>query len=79
MSCSLVCVILPNACLVNNLAETMREKATKQHTNYFAGKQCEVYPPPLPSEQDRERSEDVGTLVDPDISMVCNGMAENFV
>ena len=42
---------------------------------YLKGKKCEVYPAPFAVrlfEQDGDRPEDVDTLVEPDVSVVCD-------
>ena len=42
---------------------------------YLRGKRCKVYPAPFavrPFEQDGDRPEDVDTMVEPDISVVCD-------
>ena len=46
-----------------------------QLRDYLKGKKCEVYHAPFavrPFERDGERPEDVDTLVEPDISVICN-------
>lgn len=48
---------------------------SRQLANYLVGKKCEVYPSPFavrPFEEDGDRPEDVDTLVEPDISVVCD-------
>ena len=48
---------------------------TAQLYNYLEGKRCKVYPAPFGVrlfEQDGARPEDVDTMVDPDISVVCD-------
>lgn len=47
----------------------------RQLGNYLEGKQCKVYPAPFGVrlfEQDGYRPEDVDTMVEPDISVVCD-------
>lgn len=47
----------------------------RQLGNYLEGKQCKVYPAPFAVrlfEQDGDRPEDVDTMVEPDISVVCD-------
>ena len=47
----------------------------RQLANYLEGKKCEVYPAPFGVrlfEQDGDRPEDVDTVVEPDISVVCD-------
>lgn len=47
----------------------------RQLGNYLEGKQCKVYPAPFGVrlfEQDGDRPEDVDTMVEPDISVVCD-------
>lgn len=47
----------------------------RQLANFLEGKQCRVYPAPLGVrlfEQNGERPEDVDTMVEPDISVVCD-------
>ena len=46
----------------------------RQLANYLEGKKCEVYSAPFGVrlfEQDGDRPEDVDTVVEPDISVVC--------
>ena len=46
-----------------------------QLSNYLSGKRCEVYAAPFavrPFEQDGDTPEDVDTLVEPDITVVCD-------
>lgn len=48
---------------------------SRQLANYLAGKKCEVYPAPFAVrlfERDENRPEDVDTLVEPDVSVVCD-------
>lgn len=48
---------------------------TAQLYNYLEGKRCRVYPAPFGVrlfEQDGDRPEDVDTMVEPDISVVCD-------
>lgn len=48
---------------------------TRQFGNYLEGKRCKVYPAPFGVrlfEQDGESPEDVDTMVEPDISVVCD-------
>ena len=48
---------------------------SRQLANYLAGKKCKVYPAPFGVrlfEQDGERPEDVDTMVEPDICVVCD-------
>lgn len=48
---------------------------TAQLYNYLRGKRCEVFPAPFGVrlfEQDGDRPEDVDTMVEPDISVVCD-------
>lgn len=48
---------------------------TRQLANYLEGKQCRVYPAPFAVrlfERSGDRPEDVRTLVEPDISVVCD-------
>ena len=54
--------------------EAVMELSAQLHA-YLRGKKCKVYPAPFavrPFEQDGERPEDVDTLVEPDISVVCD-------
>jgi len=47
----------------------------RQLANYLEGKKCEVYPAPFSVrlfERDGDRPEDVDTVVEPDISVVCD-------
>lgn len=47
----------------------------RQLANFLEGKQCRVYPAPFGVrlfEQNGERPEDVDTMVEPDISVVCD-------
>lgn len=47
----------------------------RQLANYLEGKKCEVYPAPFSVrlfEQDGDNPEDVDTVVEPDISVVCD-------
>lgn len=47
----------------------------RQLANYLEGKKCEVYPAPFAVrlfEQDGDNPEDVDTVVEPDISVVCD-------
>ncbi len=47
----------------------------RQIGNYLEGKKCEVYPAPFGVrlfEKDGDAPEDVGTMVEPDISVVCD-------
>ncbi len=47
----------------------------RQIGNYLEGKKCEVYPAPFGVrlfERDGDGPEDVGTMVEPDISVVCD-------
>lgn len=47
----------------------------RQLANYLEGKKCEVYPAPFGVrlfEQDGDRPEDVDTVVEPDISVICD-------
>ena len=47
----------------------------RQLANYLAGKKCEVYPAPFAVrlfERDGDYPEDVDTMVEPDISVVCD-------
>ncbi len=46
-----------------------------QFYNYLEGKRCKVYPAPFAVrlfEMDGDQSEDVDTLVEPDLSVICN-------
>lgn len=48
---------------------------SRQIGNYLEGKQCKIYPAPFGVrlfERDGERPEDVDTMVEPDISIVCD-------
>jgi Uma2 family endonuclease len=48
---------------------------TRQIGNFLEGKRCKVYPAPFGVrlfEQDGETPEDVDTMVEPDISVVCD-------
>lgn len=48
---------------------------SRQLANYLEGKKCEVYPAPFGVrlfEEDGDTPEDVDTLVEPDISVVCD-------
>ena len=48
---------------------------SRQLANFLEGKQCRVYPAPFGVrlfEQDKDSPEDVDTLVEPDISVVCD-------
>ena len=48
---------------------------SRQIGNYLEGKQCRIYPAPFGVrlfESDGERPEDVDTMVEPDISIVCD-------
>ena len=48
---------------------------TRQLGNYLEGKKCKVYPAPFavrPFEKNDDSPEDVDTLVEPDISIVCD-------
>ncbi len=48
---------------------------SRQLANYLEGKKCEVYPAPFSVrlfEQDGDAPEDVDTLVEPDISVICD-------
>ena len=48
---------------------------TRQFGNFLEGKQCKVYPAPFGVrlfEQDGDAPEDVDTMVEPDISVVCD-------
>lgn len=48
---------------------------SRQLANYLEGKKCEVYPAPFGVrlfEKDGDRPEDVDTVVEPDISVVCD-------
>ena len=54
--------------------EAVMELSAQLHA-YLKGKKCKVYPAPFavrPFERDGERPEDVDTLVEPDISVVCD-------
>lgn len=47
----------------------------RQLANFLEGKQCRVYPAPFGVrlfEQDNDRPEDVNTVVEPDLSVVCD-------
>ncbi len=47
----------------------------RQLGNYLEGKQCKVYPAPFGVrlfEQDEDRPEDIDTIVEPDISVICD-------
>lgn len=47
----------------------------RQLSNYLEGKQCKVYPAPFGVwlfEQDGDRLEDIDTIVEPDISVICD-------
>lgn len=48
---------------------------SRQLANYLEGKKCEVYPAPFSVrlfEQDGDAPKDVDTLVEPDISVICD-------
>lgn len=48
---------------------------SRQLANFLVGKQCKVYPAPFGVrlfEQEGDRPEDVDTVVEPDISVVCD-------
>ena len=48
---------------------------SRQLANFLEGKRCKVYPAPFGVrlfEKDGERTEDVDTMVEPDISVVCD-------
>ena len=48
---------------------------SRQLANFLEGKKCEVYPAPFavrPFEKDGDSPEDVDTMVEPDISVVCD-------
>ena len=48
---------------------------TRQFGNYLEGKRCKVYPAPFGVrlfEREGDRPEDVNTMVEPDISVVCD-------
>ena len=53
--------------------EALMELSAQLHA-YLKGKKCKVYPAPFavrPFERDGDRPEDVDTVVEPDISVVC--------
>ena len=48
---------------------------SRQIGNYLEGKRCEIYPSPFAVrlfERDGDRPEDVDTMVEPDISIICD-------
>ncbi len=48
---------------------------TRQHANFLEGKRCKVYPAPFAVrlfEVDGDSPEDVDTMVEPDISIICD-------
>lgn len=48
---------------------------TRQISNYLEGKKCEIYPGPFGVrlfEQKGDRPEDEDTIVEPDISVICD-------
>lgn len=48
---------------------------TRQFGNYLEGKRCKVYPAPFGVrlfERDGDRPEDIDTMVEPDLSVVCD-------
>ena len=59
----------------SSVHQEIAAELTRQLGNYLDGKQCRVYPAPFGVrlfEEDGDRPEDVDTMVEPDISVVCD-------
>lgn len=59
----------------SRLHQEIVTELTRQLANYLEGKKCRVYPAPFAVrlfEKDGDRPEDVDTLVEPDLSVVCD-------
>ena len=59
----------------SSVHQEIAAELTRQFGNYLEGKQCKVYPAPFGVrlfEQDGETPEDVDTVVEPDLSVVCD-------
>ena len=59
----------------SRIHQKINMELSRQLANYLEGKKCEVYPAPFGVrlfEQDGDSPEDVDTMVEPDISVVCD-------
>ena len=59
----------------SRIHQEVAAELTRQIGNYLDGKKCRVYPAPFAVrlfEKDGDRPEDVDTLVEPDLSVVCD-------
>lgn len=59
----------------SSIHQEIAAELTRQFGNYLEGKQCKVYPAPFGVrlfERDGESPEDVDTMVEPDLSVVCD-------
>ena len=59
----------------SRIHQAISMELSRQLANFLEGKQCRVYPAPFGVrlfEQDKDSPEDVDTLVEPDISVVCD-------
>ena len=58
----------------SRIHQAISMELSRQLANFLEGKQCRVYPAPFGVrlfEQDKDSPDDVDTLVEPDISVVC--------
>lgn len=59
----------------SRIHQEIAAELTRQFGNYLEGKRCKVYPAPFGVrlfEQDGDSPEDVDTMVEPDLSVVCD-------
>ena len=59
----------------SSVHQEIAAELTRQFGNYLEGKRCKVYPAPFGVrlfERDGDRPEDVDTMVEPDLSVVCD-------
>lgn len=59
----------------SSVHQEIAAELTRQFGNYLEGKRCKVYPAPFGVrlfERDGESPEDVETMVEPDLSIVCD-------